>query len=355
MVASVILFLVVPAVSGKSIPDMLSGWFNDYNEAIEEAEQADDDDDADSQDANVAEMEVVLDDDIEAYSGIETQSLNLSTFKPESKAVAKVVDLLPLISLRTHYVELNADLSVAITNEQAAQDEVRRLNALSKATKSVASKNLTYAETNWQQANAESKAIQSKLRVLKDQIQYEWGSALASWLIEGSSDNWKRLITHQDSLVLVTIPTTHSLPEHVKTIRLIHPISKSVMSAEYVGEARMTDERLQGETYFFHVKEASLRLGLRLDVWFEAQADALEGIFIPEQAIVWSSGQPWVYVEVEEGRYQRRSVQAGLKADKGIFLDEVDDFEDGEELVVSGAQMLLSEEFRWQILDEDDD
>ncbi|MDC9724346.1 MAG: hypothetical protein PSN44_00285, partial [Gammaproteobacteria bacterium] len=76
-------------------------------------------------------------------------------------------------------------------------------------------------------------------------------------------------------------------------------------------------------------------------------------VFIPEQAIIWHEGQPWVYIQLEDDLYQRRSVLAGVTAVGGLFIES--GIEAGEQLVTQGSQMLLSEEFRWQILDEDDD
>lgn len=61
---------------------------------------------------------------------------------------------------------------------------------------------------------------------------------------------------------------------------------------------------------------------------------------IPESAVVWLDGKPWVYVEEGRGRLVRRFVRRELGAQ---------DVVPNARVVITGAQMLLSQEFRAQI------
>jgi hypothetical protein len=74
---------------------------------------------------------------------------------------------------------------------------------------------------------------------------------------------------------------------------------------------------------------------------------------LPESSVVWYAGTPWVYIEDEEGVYVRHPVKDAQVSSQGMFVTT--GFEAGEALVIAGSQMLLSEEFRWQIHGEDDD
>ena len=56
-------------------------------------------------------------------------------------------------------------------------------------------------------------------------------------------------------------------------------------------------------------------------------------------------------MKLEDELYQRRSLISGLTAAGGIFM--ANEIAAGETLVTRGAQMLLSEEFRWQIEGDD--
>lgn len=57
---------------------------------------------------------------------------------------------------------------------------------------------------------------------------------------------------------------------------------------------------------------------------------------IPESAVVWLDGKPWVYVEQAPGHFVRRELEASRIAPNA-------------RVVITGAQMLLSQEFRAQI------
>jgi hypothetical protein len=74
---------------------------------------------------------------------------------------------------------------------------------------------------------------------------------------------------------------------------------------------------------------------------------------LPFDAVVWYDGKPWVFVKTGEQRYERRAVGAHSDSRDGWFAGE--GFVPGEEVVVTGAQTLLSGVLRGQVPDEDDD
>jgi hypothetical protein len=294
--------------------------------------------------------------DIQQYSGVKTLTLSNSEFYPEAKATAVVVDLVPMLELRADYQQIQSQYNLAKLSEHAAAQEKQRLQTLAKATKSVASKNLIYAESTWQEAKAKREGVEAQLNGIKDRAINLWSSEIANWLFAKDSTQWERLISNTDNLLLVTLPIERSLPEYIKQVRLARDgMPDDALNAMYVSEAHQLDIDLQGETHFFKVSDSKLRSGMRFDAWYHAQLQPLTGVFVPEEAIVWTSGEAWIYIEKEEGEYQRRSLDEAIPANKGMFLTEGSELSAGDELVVSGAQMLLLEEFRWQIMDEDDD
>jgi len=356
LVIAMVVVFVAPAVSKTSFIDLIGQWFDEYNEAVNAVEAEDVEHDDATADSNGTSLLVRIDDEIQQYSGIKTQLLNQTEFYPETKATARVIDITPMLSLRSNYLNVQSEKKVLAVAEHAAAQEMARLKTLATATKSVASKNLVYAESSWREAKAKLDGVDYQLQALREQARHQWGQEIASWLLTKESSQWQRLLTRSDSLLLVTLPVEQRLPEYVKQVRLSHTsLQDSSISAVLISEAAQTDSLIQGETYFFKVADMSLRIGMRVDVWFHQQQQPLSGVFVPEQAIVWSSGQAWVYIELEEGLYQRRSLQSAVAADKGMFVIDSDALKASDKLVINGAQMLLSEEFRWQILDEDDD
>ncbi len=347
------IMIVVPAASTTSVVKIIEQWVDDYTEAVEDA-QADDDDDDHDDDLEIGKLMVRVNDDIGDYAGVETLRLVETDFSPEAKALVKVVDVRPMLALRARHHQALAALNRAKVSEQANAKELTRLKSLSKGAGSVATKNVNYAEAAWRESKAELQGLNVDLQVVGDETLQTWGKEIAGWILSKDSKQWKKLLTHEEFLLLVTLPVGLSLDSDVSFIRISrNGLREEARKAYFVAPALVTEQHIQGETYFFKTASGKLRTGMQVVAWVPKGNELLKGVFIPDEAIVWSVGQPWVYVQVEEDLYQRRSVQAGLPITGGLLIEQ--ELNVGEILVITGAQMLLSEEFRWQILDEDDD
>jgi hypothetical protein len=344
------LVFVVPVASKSSVIEILDGWFDDYAEAVEDA-QADDGDDHDDEELEIGNLMVRVDDDIGDYAGVETSVLVETRFSPEIKALARVVDIRPMLSLRARYNQAIAALNVAMVSEQANAKELIRLKSLVKGAGSVATKNVNYAEATWRESKAKLQGLNFDLQAIREVSSQTWGEEISVWILATKSEQRQRLLSHQESLLLLTLPVSASLSKDVNIIRV--GSNEQVQEAHFVSSALVTEQLIQGETYFFKTATGNLRTGMQLDAWVPKGNEPLKGVFIPNKAIVWSVGQPWIYIQIEDDIYQRRSVKSGVTIAGGLLMEQ--ELEEGEILVVTGAQMLLSEEFRWQILDEDDD
>ena len=73
---------------------------------------------------------------------------------------------------------------------------------------------------------------------------------------------------------------------------------------------------------------------------------------ISYEAVVRYAGKNWVYVKTESDRFERQPVDADKPMAQGFFSDT---FDLDDTVVVRGAQLLLSEEFRFQIKNENKD
>jgi len=354
LVLAGILF-VIPAASKSTFLDQLESWFEDYSEAVDSAQDDDDDDDESSGDVATTpagKMVVRIEDEIGAYAGIETVNLVQTSFFPESKALAIVVDLRPMLALRARHHQALAALNVANVAERAAAAELARLKTLAKGSGSVATKNVIYAEASWHEAKAKLQGLNFDLQATHDEALQIWGEVISSWILTEDSTQWHRLLSRQDSLLLVTLPLDLSLDKEVSDIRIARDGSRQqARKAIFVSAALATDQVIQGETYYFKTATGQLRTGMRLDAWLPEGSEPLNGVFIPDEAMVWNDGQAWVYVKLEDDLYQRRSLLSGLVAAGGVFM--TDELSAGDTLVMRGSQMLLSEEFRWQIEGDD--
>lgn len=72
------------------------------------------------------------------------------------------------------------------------------------------------------------------------------------------------------------------------------------------------------------------------------------GVFIPDAAVVWSEGKSWAYIREGGASFIRYEIPTDTPIKDGWFASS-NDLMAGALVVVSGAQLLLSEEFRSQI------
>jgi hypothetical protein len=82
------------------------------------------------------------------------------------------------------------------------------------------------------------------------------------------------------------------------------------------------------------------------------QSAKSNGVIIPSSAVVWYAGVPWAYFKQGEDQFIRKPISADTEIDKGWFNKALDI---DSEVVISGAQLLLSEEFKYLIKNENDD
>ncbi|MEX1200661.1 MAG: hypothetical protein WEB02_07740 [Methylophaga sp.] len=314
-------------------------------------EEHDDDDEAEA----VKPMTVLLDETAQQLAGIETLTIKQSSFFPENRARATVVSIQPMLNQRAQLRQLQAAVNVAKVREQSSRQALERLQKLARATGSIANKEVLAAEASWQEAKAALNQTQVQVDNLQRIVRQDWDASMVEWILGPENIGFKRLVERSDSLLLVTMPVGEPLEADVNIIRVAPEGNRAqARKAYYVAPAISVDSSLQGETHYFRLDTGRLRAGMRLDVWVPESQTAIEGVMIPDNAIIWYAGQPWAYIQREAGNYQRISLKNTLPAAEGLF-DDSGLIKPAEVLVVDGAQTLLSEEFKWQIVEEDDD
>ena len=362
LIVIAVIIALTPETIQSSLRSTITEWVDSYSDAIADNNLDDAEADNEDKDKSIEPLTVLVDEELSGYAGIETMVLATSRYFPESKALARVVDIRPLVALKARYNQAVSALNVAKVTERSAAQELKRLNTLAKGVGSVATKKVNYARAVWREANALLQGLAFDVQAVKDEALQSWGATLSEWVFAKDSEQWQRLLSHQDSLLLVMLPVDVSLASDISFIRVARDgAHKQGRKAYFVSPAVVTGVLTQGESYFFKIATGRLRTGMRLDAWIPISNVPIEGLFIPDKAMVWYDGHPWVYVEQEKGRYQRRSIENGMPTTGGVFVEASSvntlqtNLAAGEKLVMQGAQMLLSEEFKWQILDEDDD
>jgi hypothetical protein len=151
---------------------------------------------------------------------------------------------------------------------------------------------------------------------------------------------------------LIVLPSNKRLGEHVNTILISMDGDRShAIPATLISRAVLGDSFAQGESYFFEVDEEKLRTDMKVSVWVPSLTEEQAGVTLPKSAFIWYFDKVYVYVKVAANKFSRRSINAMSPDEQGYFVANA--VNTGEEIVVAGAQLLLSEELREQIPDED--
>lgn len=293
-----------------------------------------------------------LTEDEQRYSGIETHTLALETYVPEQKAYGKVLDIQPLLDLRSEYEAAWSDKEISEAELMASSKEYERLRTLHDRGEVIAEKQVNDAEALWRADEARLESARTRLRNTRDKTIQQWGGVISAMALDDDAGSLDRLITQEEVLLLVTLPADQQLPDETQTVYVDRGSDRArARPAILVSQAAVTDVARQGESYIFRSSGDRLRNGMRMDVWIPQSDDSIRGINLPKDAIVWYAGAPWAYVQIDAEHFTRRKVPARSEREQGWFVQ--DEFSAGEQVVVSGGQMLLSEEFRWQIPEED--
>jgi hypothetical protein len=291
--------------------------------------------------------------DVQEHSGLQIEELKAVNFAPEIQAFARVVDLQPLLSDRARFTASQSQADVARATLAAAKAEYDRLASLHKEEGDIATKRIQQAEAEWKRNQAELRRFEADTAAVRDEIRQQWGDVLTGWALDGNAAEFDRLLRHQDTLLLVTMPPGQSLPPGTETVQVaLGGERANALPASYVSPAPGTDPTVQGETYYFRTEARGLRAGMRADVWVPQAKNGGAGVIVPQSAVVWALGQAWAYVKLDAAHFVRRPIPTAVEAPGGWFVS--DTVKPGDFIVTSGAQMLYAEEFRWQIRDEDE-
>jgi hypothetical protein len=286
-------------------------------------------------------------------SGLAIELLQPVSFQPEIAAYGKVLDIQPLLELRVRHRAARAGAEVAAAALGLARKNRDRLNTLHQA-EIVAGRELVQAEAQWQTDRAREDASRQLMGEIRREAQQAWGAELARLALDGDTPLFDDFLNHRRLLLLIALPSGYALP--AASVPLFvgrEPDRARAVKAEPISPAPRTDELVQGETWFYHTVGERLRAGMRVSVWAPLVDEKLSGVVIPLSAVVWHAGKPWAYRRIDGETFARTEISAYRDYAGAWFVNQ--GFAPGENIVVTGGQMLLSEEFRGQIPDEDDD
>jgi hypothetical protein len=290
----------------------------------------------------------------QAASGIALRSLERARAEAAAEVYGVIVNVQPLIDLRARYGTSVFDarsLRAASFNSAA---EYERLKRLFEDDRNVSERAVQAAEAQWKGDQARLASADQAVAAAHDTIRAGWGEVLAGWATNPESAAFQALAQQREVLAQITFPYDLH-PQAGKVPMSLAPVSApgEARPARFVSASPQTDATLPGITYFYLVSARGLRIGMRVAGQLKLGGKTREGVIVPSAAVVWHGGKAWAYVKEQDDLFVRKEVSTAQELANGWF--DASHFEPGDEVVVSGAQLLLSEEQKFQIRNENED
>ena len=220
--------------------------------------------------------------------------------------------------------------------------------------RNVSEQALRTAQAHYRSEQARLTAAEQSAAAIRDALRSMWGEVVAGWAADPDASVMQGLLHQSSFLVQLVLP--YDLPRAaVRGKVAITPVvsRENPRSARYVAESPQVDPALPGETYFYLVESGGLRAGMRVLAHIGLGGKPVAGVIVPPSAVVWHAGKAWLYVKDDGQTFSRHEVSVAQELDGGWFNGS--GFDSGSEVVVSGAQLLLSEELKYQIRNENED
>lgn len=292
--------------------------------------------------------------DIAAQSAVGLESANTKPAKYQDhvRAYGTVLDLAALTTLNTNYVAAVSQLEATQARLAASEPAFERARAL--YSKSIGS--LVQVQTTEAALASERAAVaaaQSLVRTLRATALQEWGPVIGDSMFNDGG-LIKRLIERKEFLLQITLPPGVDIdPPPNASAEFVGSARRTIV--RYISPATRSDARIQGVSYFYAAGgNSGLLPGMNVRASVP-NGDLVDGIVVPNSAVVWWAGRAWAYQKKSAATFSRREIATTMPDEKGSgFVVPVDHFA-GDPIVTVGAQVLLSEEFRSQIQVDGDD
>jgi hypothetical protein len=296
---------------------------------------------------------VVIDDKIIQTSGIQVQPTTATHLIPELTTYGLAVNIQPLLEIRSHYFSAKSKFISAKAAFSQAQQSLNRLQNLNRDN-AVSTRKLQLQQFQWQSSKASLDASRFQLEAIQNKTLLRWGKEITEWVITANAEQFSKLISGHHTLLLIAMPANHQFTDIGQAIYVQSAgIRQLAETAQYLAEAPSLHPFSQAKQFFFQLNNNHIIPETRLTAWLPLKQKINSGVLIPASAIIWHLGQPYAYIRTGTEQFTRRQIVDPIGTGDGYFVQN--SIIPGEELVVTGAQMLLSEEFRNQIPDEDDD
>jgi hypothetical protein len=280
-------------------------------------------------------------------AGIIAQRLDPAPAQDYTRGFATVLDPAGLVDLSNQYRDAEAQVAVARARLAASQAAYQRAQILNKDQQNISTAQLQSAHSAFEVDIHTLAAAQTHAGAIIANARQAWGETIADALASDSA-SISDLIDRRTYLVRVTLPPGVVITTPPATASALYGATDVRLS--FVSMATTADPKLQGVSYLYETPAQNLLPGLTLDVTLAVNASK-PGSIVPDSAVVWLEGRAWIYVRLQPTIFARRAINPARSAPREGYI--ISGLAPDAQVVIRGAQMLLSEEFRASVPVED--
>ena len=326
----------------------LDYFLDDESELIDNEMKIYDDDDDDDDDYEINRVEyykdklaIKLSDDEIKDAGIIVSKLTQDKITLEEEINAISIGYKNLLDVVSKYDGLDVQLSKSKINKTHNERIYLRLKSLYDEQGSIALKDLEEVEFKIESIKADMNSIQKDMDFLISEIKLEYGSILVDDVLS-ERKIFTSLINNSSSLLIIENVNLTNKNRNYKFNN-----EELIFLNPYNGNSN-----LRGNVGIFLLQNIKISSNNKLTVFLENE-DLIDGYFIPESALLYHGGKVWAYFRENNEIFYKEEITNFYNIDNNKVFSTNSLL--NLNIVVSGAQILLAEEFRSQIMQEDDD
>jgi hypothetical protein len=272
------------------------------------------------------------------------------------------------ISLTNQLATARAEQTAATSSVAAANGAYERTRILNADNKNVSDRALEEAQSRLASEKARLQTATDSVALLERSLRAD-APANSQQLVLGRSGevievsaqpgeaveagaSILRVASFDQLLARVDLPVGGQVPSASSPARIVVTGYEQVpISAERVSTSTATQPAAPTQSVLFRFRNTTgLRPGLAATAYIPVAGVARAGVVIPASAIVRTRGQAFAYVQIADGQFVRKSVPLDQPTVDGYMAPT--GFAAGDRIVVQGAQMLLTEEFKSRLAEE---
>ena len=288
-------------------------------------------------------------------SGITIQPISKSKKQPLYSSYGYVINLKNLINFKTKFSNLNFEFNQLNKQIEEENKHFKKLKTLNEDNKNIADSVIHSKEIDINKLKNNLKILKNNKRNLLNIVEHEWGDVFKKLLINPNKSPLKNIFNSDARLLKITITNDQikkSIPLELEVFSLNQPDIK--FTANFISEAPIGDLNIQGKSYYYLALNSNLMIDSKINSFAKlTKENATEKFFIPGSAIIWNNGQAWIYKETKKNEFLRQAIFNMEEVKDGWIVEFKN--KPPKSIVTNGAQLLLSEEYKHLIKNENED